>query len=71
MQDLQRAVSQGAQSPSSTAAGGAEPERKVSRVELALTWASDLRLRLQLLLSLAGDTGLHRRGHLAEAMPHA
>ena len=58
LQDLQQADSQGAASPSSSSADPerAEPERKVSRVELALTWASDLRLRLRLLLSVAGES---------------
>ena len=49
-QDLQRTVAHDTASPSSAEGS----ERRVSRVELALTWASDLRLRLQLLLSIAG-----------------
>ena len=53
-QEEQRAMGNGSTMHPGSREKPAQPAPKVSSIELALTWASDQRLRLQLLVSCSG-----------------
>ena len=53
-QEEQRAMGNGSTMNPGSREKPAQPAPKVSSIELALTWASDQRLRLQLLVSCSG-----------------